>query len=240
ATGNLGGHHADAVSRQRKGGLVTLRKQGQFADHLGRAQPRQQADEPFQLVPIARGVFHLGKQWHRKPPHAVGLVPVQRVRMAVEQLADPGGAGTRHAEYQNARLHGRAPATARDSRTGCVGITAADDFRVWRRKASSINSFQSVALWSRWPERCCRTRRSSVAASKQPLSASAPSRIAFCTFARSGPRNHAASGTLKPILGRYNTSRGKSRSSVFLKMYLPSPCRSFSAGGRLDAHSTMR
>ena len=44
-----------------------------------------------------------------------------------------------------------------------------------------------------------------------------------------------SSGTAKPILFRYSTSRGSSGSSAFLRMCLPSPPLSLTALGRLDS-----
>src|SRR5439155_25632019 len=65
-----------------------------------------------------------------------------------------------------------------------------------------------------------------------PSSSTCPSKTG-----RSGPRNHAASGTEKPIFRRYNISRGRRPDRAFLKIYFPRPPRIRSPGGICAANS---
>ena len=67
-------------------------------------------------------------------------------------------------------------------------------------------------------------RSSPVSPRRSPSSASR-------TRCRSGPRNQRASGTAKPIFGRYRISRGRRGSIAFLSSHLPSRPRSFSDDG---------
>jgi hypothetical protein len=111
-------HAARGLARQQQqapqlkghGALVVLGKQGQFARHPRRSGCRQVCNKLFHQAPVAFRIVHFGKQGHGiEGTETVRLVTVEGARMAVEHLAQPGGAGAGHAEQQNgAQVHVRA------------------------------------------------------------------------------------------------------------------------------------
>src|SRR5581483_4503269 len=73
---------------------------------------------------------------------------------------------------------------------------------VCSRNAWNMSRLQSGALWSRSPDWCSSTSRRRYFGLKNPVSATCEPSSLSRSERRSGPRNHCASGTAKPIFGR--------------------------------------